>query len=166
MTQASISASIHHVSTLITLPDINWDWSDTNKGKWEAMTDNYQQFCDHWRDRSSGSNFLDQFPYKLSLGVNGLGASLLSFGARSTSVNRILVTKSYDDMFFHLLHLRQNDKGNAKGAVLTGQPDIGASQIPQATLCDNSPAHLSRKNYLPKGHARTANLSSSGRTPV
>jgi hypothetical protein len=96
MTQASTSASIYHVSTLITLTDINWDWSDTNKGKWEASTDKYQQFYDHWCDRSSGFNFLDQFPYKLSLGVNELGASLLPFGAGSTSENRILVTKSYD----------------------------------------------------------------------
>ncbi len=99
------------------------------------MTDNYQQFCDHWRDRSSGSNFLDQFPYKLSLGVDGLGASLLPFGAGSTSENRILVTKSYDTMYHRLLLLRQDDEGDAKGAVLTGQPGIGASlrSLPCAT---------------------------------
>src|SRR5258707_15891664 len=165
MAQASISASIHHVSTLITLPDINWDWSDTNKGKWEAMTDNYQQFCDHWRDRSSGSNFLDQFPYKLSLGVDGLGASLLPFGAGSTSENRILVTKSYDAMYHRLLLLRQNDEGDAKGVVLTGQPGIGAS-LRSLSCATTYPAHLSRKDYLPKVHARAADLSSSGRTPV
>ena len=141
MTQASASASVDHVSTLITLPDINWVWSDTAKGKWEALTDKYhpfykyQQFYDRWRDRSSGSNFLDQFPYKLSLGVDELGASLLPFGAGSTWENRILVTRSYDDMYHRLLLLRQNDEGDAKGAVLTGQPGIGASlrSLPCAT---------------------------------
>ncbi len=141
MTQASASASVDHVSTLITLPDINWVWSDTAKGKWEALTDKYhpfykyQQFYDRWRDRSSGSNFLDQFPYKLSLGVDENGASLLRFGPDSTSRNRILVTKAYDDMYHRLMLLRRDDDGEAKGAVLTGQPGIGASlrSLPCAT---------------------------------
>src|SRR5258707_2590585 len=171
MTQASTSASVDHVSTLITLPDINWVWSDTDKEEWNVVTDKYQlfykyqQFYDHWRDRSSGSNFLDQFPYKLSLGVDELGASLLPFGAGSTWDNRILVTRSYDDMYHRLLLLRQNDEGDAKGAVLTGQPGIGAS-LRSLSCATTYPAHLSRKDYLPKVHARAADLSSSGRTPV
>src|SRR5258708_10563390 len=134
MTQASGTACIYHISMLISFPDIKWDWLDTDKAKWEVKTDKYQQFYEHWRDGSTGSNFLSLFPYKLSLGVDGHGASLLRF-AGSTSGNRILVTKAYDDMYHRLMLLRKDDDGEAKGAVLTGQPGIGASlrYLPSAT---------------------------------
>ncbi len=119
---------------LITLPDNEWTWSDTDKGKWDVNIDEYQQFYGLWRDGSAGPNFLSLFPYKLSLGVDGKGAS------------RILITKSYDDMYHRLMHLRQNDKGNAKGAVLTGQPAVRLSdpypvrQLTSASLQEKLPS--------------------------
>jgi hypothetical protein len=50
-------------------------------------------------------------------------------------------------MFHRLLDLRKDDEGDAKGAVFTGQPGIGASLSPDLhTPCNNSPAHpFSRK---------------------
>jgi len=62
----------------------------------------------------------------LDLGVNSDGNSLLSFH-EDTFKGQILVTKSYENMFYRLLRLRKVDKGNAKGAVITGQPGVGAS---------------------------------------
>jgi hypothetical protein len=91
------------------------------------VTGKYQQFYEHWRDSSTGSNFLNTFPYKLSLGVDPDDASLLPFREGATAGNQILVTKSYDYMFHLLLELRKNDEGDTKGAVLTGQPGTGAS---------------------------------------
>jgi len=59
--------------------------------------------------------------------MNEKGKPLLPFRPDDTSENRILVTKSYDDTFYRLLHLRQRDRGKRRGAVLTGQPGTGAS---------------------------------------
>jgi hypothetical protein len=72
-------------------------------------------------------------------------------------------------MFHRLLHLRKNDEGDAKGAVLIGQPGIGASL---SLGLRPAPREISlvhaffRKNYLPKVHARAADFCSPGRTPV
>ena len=85
-----------------------------------------QQFCEYWSTDSSGRNFINAFPYRFSLGVDQGGVSLLPFHPTSTSRNEIVVTKSYDDMFHRLLQLRMRDAGDARGAVLTGQPGIGA----------------------------------------
>jgi len=63
----------------------------------------------------------------LELGVNPKGNPLLPFHGGDTFKNRILVTKSYENMFYRLLRLREEDKGDAKGAVITGQPGVGAS---------------------------------------
>ena len=63
----------------------------------------------------------------LKLGVDPEGDSLPPFHDGDTSENRILVTKSYDNMFYRLLWLRQRDKRDTKGAVVTGQPGVGAS---------------------------------------
>jgi len=49
------------------------------------------------------------------------------FRPNDTSGARILITKSYNDVFHRLLHLRQKDFGASRGAVLTGQPGTGAS---------------------------------------
>jgi len=87
----------------------------------------YQQFYEHWSDNSASSKFLKKFPYKLSLGVDSRGIPLLPFRSRSTSRNQIVVTKAYDKIFDRLMALREEDKGTAKGAVLTGQPGTGAS---------------------------------------
>ena len=89
------------------------------------MTDEYQQFYEKWDDESSSSHFRDTFPYKLSLGVDQYGGSLLPFRDASTLGGKILVTKSYDDMFHRLLRLRNKYYG--RGAVITGQPGIGGS---------------------------------------
>jgi len=53
------------------------------------------------------------------------GLPLLPFHGASTSQNRILVIKLYNDIFNRLLHLRQFDSGANRGAVLTGQPGTG-----------------------------------------
>lgn len=80
-----------------------------------------QQFYDYWRGPPASSEFRDTFPYTLGLGVD----AILPFNSHDTSENRIVVTKSYDDMFHRLLRLRRRDYGRSKGAVLTGQPGIG-----------------------------------------
>ena len=137
------------------------------KNEWKARTEaqKCQKFYDHWYT-CSGDNLINAFPYLLSLGVNEHGASLLPFRPISTSRNQIVVTKSYDDMLHRLLHLRMKDTGDVRGAVITGQPGVGAYYNWIPTPC-NSPAHpFSRKNYLPKVHARIAAFSSPGRTPV
>jgi hypothetical protein len=88
------------------------------------VTDGYQQFYEYWRKDSTSSRFLHEFPYKLSL--RAANASSLPFRlASSTFGDQILVTKAYDGMFHHLLRLRQAG-GDSRGAVLTGQPGIGA----------------------------------------
>ena len=89
------------------------------------MTDGYQQFYKYWKDHFADHDYSNsKFPYSLSLGKDG---TYLPFRLDSTSGGRILVTKSYDDMFHRLLRLRESDKGDKKGAVVTGQPGIGAS---------------------------------------
>ena len=108
------------------------------KNEWKAVTQaqKCQKFYDHWYTDSSGDDFINAFPYLLSLGVNEDGASLLPFKSTSTSRNQIVVTKSYDDMLHRLLHLRMGDTGDVQGVVLTGQPGVGAYVIgspPRAT---------------------------------
>jgi len=130
------------------------------------VANEYQQFYQYWSDSSTSSKrFLNKFPYKLSLGVNSRGTPLLPFLSYSTSGNQIVVTEAYDKMFHRLMALREEDKGDRKGAVLTGQPGTGASLRldPHAVrqLTD-----ASRKNHLPKVHARAADFRSPGRTPV
>ena len=66
----------------------------------------------------------------LSLGKDTKGKRLLPFRPDDTSGDRILVTKSYENMCRHLLYLHKDDKGTDKGAVLTGQPGVGASLRP------------------------------------
>ena len=66
----------------------------------------------------------------LELGVDPESKYLLPFHVGDTPGNRILVTKSYDDMLRRVLYLRQCDKGKDRGVVLAGQPGIGASLWP------------------------------------
>ena len=98
------------------------------------MSERYQQFYERWRESSASSEFPTTFPSKLSLGIDSGSLAmdsdselLLSFRPNSTSGDQILVTNSYNDMFYCLLCLRENDKGPTKGVVLTGQPGVGAS---------------------------------------
>ena len=82
----------------------------------------------HWRNKDFKFDDKpdDQFPYVLQLGVNSDGDSLLPFRSGDTFRGQILVTKSYEKMFYRLLRLRRNDEGKTKGAVITGQPGVGA----------------------------------------
>ena len=96
------------------------------------MTDGYQKFYEHWDKRSSSSRFRTPFPYELSLGARKLppGAyskapAFLPFRNDGMSGDKILVTKSYDRMFYRLLDIRKKRWG--RGAVITGQPGIGGS---------------------------------------
>ena len=89
------------------------------------MTNGYQKFYEKWDDESSSSKFRKEFPYELSLGTDQYGRSLLPFRDGSISGDKIVVTKSYDDMFHRLLRLRNKPYG--RGAVITGQPGIGGS---------------------------------------
>ena len=89
------------------------------------MTNHYWKFCEYWYNRP-GSDFLSKFPYELSFG-NKDGKYFLSPDP-SASVNKILVTASYNDAFHRLLRLRRDDDvGDTRGVVLTGQPGVGAS---------------------------------------
>ena len=89
------------------------------------MTYGHQRFYEHWCDSSAGSKFCDTFPYVLSLGEPD---AFVPFGFAATPGNQIVVTKSYDDMFHPLLRLRNDDEGDSRGAVLTGQSGIGMSR--------------------------------------
>ena len=97
------------------------------------MTDGYQQFYKKWDKKSSHSEFLEtKFPYELSLGAHEpppgadlKGLPLLPFRSEIMSGDKIVVTKSYDDMFHRLVDLRNKTYG--RGAVITGQPGIGGS---------------------------------------
>ena len=88
------------------------------------MTDHYQELYEYWYNRP-GSEFLNETPYCLSLGIKG-NEFPLPLGS-SPPLEKILVTASYNDAFHRLLRLREGDTGSNKGAVLTGQPGVGAS---------------------------------------
>ena len=133
------------------------------------MTDGFHDFYEHWRESSTRSKFLDEFPYKLSLGVDEDGKPLLPYRSNETSGGQILVTQSYEDLFNRILHLRETNMGSAGGIVLTGQPGSGEVSPPDPAPCysDGLRARLSsRKNYIPEIHARATDFSSPGRTPV
>jgi len=87
----------------------------------------YQDFYNHWVDKSAGSRFSDKFPYELSLGVNSQNKPLLPFRLSGTS-GGILVTRSFGNTFDRILALRMEDThGRRRGVVLTGQPGTGTS---------------------------------------
>ena len=83
-----------------------------------------------WRDSSTSSHPPEPLPYVLELGVDQGGKPLLPFRAGDISGDRILITKSYENMFYRLLRIRRYDKGAGRGALLTGQPGIGESLLP------------------------------------
>jgi hypothetical protein len=92
------------------------------------VTNNCQQFYEHWRDGSTRPKFSDKFPYTLSLGMDSIGRSLMPFHPNATSGAQILITKAYDDIFHRILRFRAIDTGHNRGVVLTGQPGIGVSR--------------------------------------
>ena len=82
-----------------------------------------QGFYEYWRGRRYGSDLRDQFPYTLSLGVSGVD---LPLEPNKTTDNKIVITKSYHEIYYRILDVRRI-KGNDGGAVLIGQPGVGAS---------------------------------------
>jgi len=97
-----------------------------NKKEWRVEGGGDQRLYKLWRNKPDDSDFLNTFPYKLSVGVDSYGASLSAYCSGPVG-GQIIVTKSYDDMFHRLLRLRMDRMGRAQGAVITGQPGIGAS---------------------------------------
>lgn len=125
-TQVNQSASLRHVSTLITpLPGHNWTWTRKDRKEWKQVdtNDQHQKFYDYWRRSPYIFSSTQQFPYRLSLGGPGITPPIQPF---DTSGSEIVVTEPYHKMYFRLLYLRQTRKVGS-GAVLTGQPGIGAS---------------------------------------
>ena len=148
------------------LPADNWTWPHTDESTWEAVTDKHKQFSDQWYGQSTDSITHSKFPYVASLGPVD-GKCILPFSPDGTSGNRILVIKSYEDIYLRILRLREVDEGDDKGAVITGQPGSGVSPCQIPTLCGSSLDHpFSRENYLPELRSRAAAFSSPGRTPV
>jgi len=95
---------------------------------WRVVTGGCQEFYEHWRGDANKSKFLHKFPYKLSLEIDRTGnPPVVPLPLPTESGSRIIVTESYEKMFHHLLLIRTRDLGNRKGAVITGQPGIGAS---------------------------------------
>lgn len=82
--------------------------------------------------------FPNKFHYEPWLVVDGADAS--------PSGKRIFITESYGDVFHRLLRLRESDvDGDAKGAVLVGQPGIGGyDQV--CVPCSDPPADLFSEN--------------------
>ena len=90
------------------------------------MTSWHHRFNQNWRNRSKSSKFLDKFPYLLPLGVNQDNNSYRPYLLPIETRKEILVTESYEKMFHRLMLLRTQDFGGQRGAVITGQPGIGA----------------------------------------
>jgi len=103
-----------------------WTWLKEYRRQWMAEPEYFLKFYAHWRDRSHGSAILDVFPYALSHGLD-LG-EVAPFARNAAPIRQILVTEAYNNMFHRLLsHRLSSDTGESKGAVLLGQPGIGAS---------------------------------------
>jgi hypothetical protein len=98
------------------------------KNQWNLATGEWQEFYKLWRNSSTRPAFPNKVPEILNLGLSSKGEPLLDYHPKGTVGSRILITKSYEDMFHRLLYLRQRDKGDSTGAVLTGQPGTGASR--------------------------------------
>ena len=99
-------------------------WEEETGG--EGMADNYQKFYDCCRNSSTSPNPSNNFPYTISLGTNLAGRELLPFHSGDTLKGQVLVTKSYDELFHHILGFRRIDMGRTSGVVITGQPGTGA----------------------------------------
>lgn len=95
----------------------NWAWGKENKKSWHKVDshESIRLFYNHWR----GTPFTEKesYPYSLSLG---------DFAFYPELGSDILVTEAYDTMFHRLLDIRIAHTG-CRGAVITGQPGIGAS---------------------------------------
>lgn len=92
------------------------------------MTGWPQRFNQHWRDNSGDPKFHHNFPYLLPLAIDADEGHPSLFFLPIDTRKQIVVTKSYEATFQHLMFLRVRDFGSHKGAVVTGQPGIGASR--------------------------------------
>ena len=106
------------------LLETDWKWPHRDKATWWELTDEPREFYDHWRNGASVARFSDKFPYELPL---QLGPFTAPFGITRTDNGTILIVKSYEDIFHRLLFLRQEDEGDSRGVVITGQPGTGES---------------------------------------
>ena len=101
-----------------------WRWPQGKRNEWrkilESDDDEYLDFYNYWSRPDARSKFRNKFPYPLWLGED------LTI---SPAGKPILVTEAYDNMVRRLSYLREEDRmgGRIKGAVITGQPGIGAS---------------------------------------
>jgi len=105
---------------VMTCPDsAEWRWPEESKKQWVEVTDEsdeYVAFYNRWYP-STRPKFPTKLPYKLSLEL-----------PTQSTTGTILVTEAYDNMYRRLLRLRETDRveTRVKGAVVTGQPGIGA----------------------------------------
>lgn len=112
------------MSRLFFLPVVEngWIWSDEDKAQWQPGPSSVQEFYAKWR----GATLPDHtsLPYEIEVGLHEDGTPLLPFHAHDTAETRILITKTYEDIFHRLLDLRRVGK-SSMGAVITGQPGTG-----------------------------------------
>ena len=129
-----VSESTNHTRAIVVddLPAIfgdpaNWEWNDTSS-VWKLATKNWQDFKAKWYGAPQCASLVDPKSTPLSLDplppyVDGAPPS-------------ILVRKSYVTMFDHVWARAMSSEGEV-GAIITGQPGIGAYLLPTS---------LSRKN--------------------
>ena len=123
----------------------------------------YQQFYTSWRDSTTKpGKFEEKFPYELHTGP-------VPFLAREARENNILVTESYEALYYRILSLRGQDMGKSRGVVVTGQPGVGESPLRDRDLSRWLTGVFDlfrRKNDLPAIHAHAAAIRPPGCGPV
>ena len=134
---------------------VGWSWSEDSQEEWQKVTtaenEEYVTFYKLWRNPATRPTFDKEFPYELWIRA---GPTLSPAG------KPILITEAYDKMFRRLLRLRKEDLGGeVKGAVITGQPGIGAPLTRYHPIRQLIGSIFSRKNYLSKVLAREADFS-------
>lgn len=108
--------------------DSNWTWSAQNQALWTQTDTLYQDFYDKWRGSEPALyNPIDTniVPYVLNVG----GPTTKDGDAT------ILVTASFVEMLQRILLLRSdvlNQRIDAQGVVITGQPGIGKLYLPSS----------------------------------
>lgn len=114
-----------------------WTWSDEDKAQWQPGPSLVQQFYAKWRGATLPEH--TSLPYEIEVGLHEDGTPLLPFHAHATSESRILITKTYEDIFHRLLDLRRVDKSTG-GAVITGQPGTGTfNGMTRSCICECRP---------------------------
>lgn len=132
-----LRAPVHSGSVLPRhAPQNKWIWPKAEKHEWTEV-ETYKPFYKYWKDKSHASEILHEFPYALSLGVEGINAIPFLPAENQASSPHILVTRAYDDMFHRLLRLRRYETG-LTGAVIVGQPGIGVPPSCHTIPCNRS----------------------------